>query len=482
MKIKPKFIIWLSLILLTSGITLNILINQVLIKNMEDNVKDSLLKLMKSSNEYVKYKLLINAPAFNEEGLKQESENIVKYISLNFQCDSQISNMQGYIIQKNEDSKFEDTIRKGTEEALKGNTVINLKYNNNSVIGILSYPLYMDSNYLGIVNITKNYDDIHGMYRKTIEIITLSEFFIFVIIFILAYVVASKITTPITSLTKVVKQVADGEFKVSIKVKGNDEVAMLSREFVNMKDKIKEQMLTIKQEKRKVENLEKSRTEFFNRVTHELKTPLTSIIGYSEMLLEEIVINEEFNKIALKRIHSESNRLNKLVLDLIEVSKGLSFVEEEKKSINMVILLNQICNDMSIKARKYSLQIDRDICEGEIFGRSNKIKELLINVIDNAIKYSVSGGKIIVRSKLSDSYYTLEVENKGEPIPEEIFNHVFDPFVKSEKNRDEQSRGLGLYICKEIVKEHNGELIIENGKTIITKIKIPAFVTKLATS
>ncbi|MDS0527406.1 HAMP domain-containing histidine kinase [Clostridium sp. SHJSY1] len=482
MKIKYKFIIGLSLILLSSGILLNIIINQVLIKNLENNVNDSLSKIMSSTKEYMKYKLLINAPEFNEEGLKQESSNIAKYISLNYQCDTQINNMHGDIIKKSGESRFEDTISRATSEAIKGNTVAILKYSNDSVVGILSYPLYIDNNYLGVINITKNYDDIYGMYKNTTRIITSTLICIFILIFILAYVVASKITTPITSLTKVVKQVAQGEFKISINIKSNDEVGILSREFINMKDKINEQMLTISQEKRKVENLEKSRNEFFNRVTHELKTPLTTITGYSEMLLDEMVADEEFKKIALKSIHSESNRLNKLVLDLIEVSKGLSFIEEEKKSINMAILLEQICNDMSIKARKYSLQINRDICEGEILGQNNKIKQLIINIIDNSIKYSINGEKIIVRSKLEDTYYILEVENRGEAIPEEIFNHIFDPFVKSEKTLDNQSRGLGLYICKEIVKDHNGELTIENGETIITKIKIPAFVANLVTS
>ena len=482
MKIKSKFILWLSLILLTLGITLNILINQVLIKNMENNVSDSLTKEMNSTREYIKYRLLINAPEFNEEGLKQESANIVKYISLNYQCDSQITDMQGDIIQDGGNSGFQDTIKKATEEAIKGNTIVNLKYRNNSITGILSYSLFMNNNNLGVVNIIKNYDDIYGEYRKTIQIITFSEIGVFVLIFILAYVAASKITTPITSLTKVVKQVGEGDFKVSIKIKGNDEVGILSREFINMKDKIKEQMLTIKLEKRKVENLEKSRNEFFNSVTHELKTPLTTITGYAEMLLEEIVVDDEFKKIALKSIYSESNSMNKLVLDLIEVSKGLSFVEEEKKSVNMDILLNQICNDMSIKARKYSLEINRDICKGAIWGQPNKIKQLIINIIDNAIKYSINGEKIIISSKLSEGYYLLEVENKGEPIPKEIFNNIFDPFVKSEKTRDDQSRGLGLYICKEIVKKHNGELIIENGEIILTKIKIPVFVAKLETN
>jgi len=193
---------------------------------------------------------------------------------------------------------------------------------------------------VGIIDLEKSYSDSYITYKKTIQFITLGEFLLFIFIFVLTLFITSKITRPITVLTKAVKQVGQGNYNVELKVKGKDEIGILSKEFINMKDKINEQIQTIKLEKEKVEKLEKGRRSFFNNVTHELKTPLTAISGYAEMLLEGIVEDEEFRKRANERIFLESERLHKLVLELISVAKGISSLEEEKSSIDMHKLLN----------------------------------------------------------------------------------------------------------------------------------------------
>jgi len=482
MKIGVKFTAGLSVILIALGLVLNILIRQALISNMESRINDSLKEIMNSTSEYIKYRLITNSSALNEEALSKEAGYIIKNLSMNYECNSEIRDMKGNIIENEGNKGLGETLKRGTESAIKGKAVVNLKYSNNSVNGILSYPIYINDSYIGIVNINKDYKLVYSAYANTVRFITVIEIAIFVLIFILAWFMTSRITKPITKLTKAVKEVSEGNYEGVIKVHGKDEVAVLSKEFVNMKDKIKEQIETIKLEKEKVEKLEKGRRNFFNGVTHELKTPLTAISGYAEMIIDDMVKDEEFNKRAVRRIYSESERLHKLVLDLIDVSKGLSSVDEEKVQVDMCRLLNQVCDDMSIKARKYSLEISRDVKAGSILGQVNKIKELIINIIDNAIKYSSDEDKIIVSSKVEDGYYKIEVINKAEPIPDEVYNNIFDPFVKCENGAEKHSRGLGLYICSEIVKEHNGEISIENGKFITTKVKIPSFVNKLETT
>ncbi|MGV2686314.1 histidine kinase, partial [Clostridium perfringens] len=150
--------------------------------------------------------------------------------------------------------------------------------------------------------------------------------------------------------------------------------------------KIQEQILDIEQEKEKVEKLALSRKIFFDTVTHELKTPLTSIIGYSEMILENVVDDEEFKKRAVSRIYSESQRLNTLVLEIIKISKGLSSINEEYVEYNIKELLQQVIADMSIKADKYNLNIIYNLEDSFLKIKANKIKEVFINLIDNAIK------------------------------------------------------------------------------------------------
>ncbi len=482
MKIKVKFTLALSIILIVLAVTINVLIRQVLISNMENNINASLKSVMNTTREYVKYRLVIKGLEVNEQGINEEAINIVKYISLNYQCDSQITDMKGNVVENNGNEGFEEVIKQGIDRAIEGKAVVNLKYRNNNIYGILTYPLYINDNYLGIVTINKDYKHVYSSYERAINFTTLVEVVVFLIVFVLIFLIISKITKPITKLTEAVKQVGEGNYNVSINIQSKDEVGILSNEFIKMKDKIQNQIQDIKLQKEKVEKLEVSRREFFNNVTHELKTPLTAISGYAEMLKDDLVKDEEFNKRAMERIYSESERLHQLVLELIDVSKGLSNIEEERKDIDMKVLLTEICDDMNIKAKKYSVEICRNIKEGKILGQNNRIRELIINIIDNAIKYSDNDEKIIINGEERDDYYNIEVINKGEPIPEELYNHIFEPFVKSKESMEKQSRGLGLYICSEILKEHNGYISIENGQLIKVIIKIPSVGNNLATN
>lgn len=474
MKIKYKFMLGLFLILAILGLTLNILVREVLNINMENNINNSLKDIMNNSREYVKYRLYSNSTYISEELLKQQGDYINNYISSNYKCDNQISDMQGNIIKGNISDEFKDIVLKQINEAQNEKSVLNLRYINRDLQGVVSYPAYIDGKYIGIITISKSYMDMYDFYRNSISLITFIELGVFVCIFLLAFFLTNKIIKPVINLTEAVKKVGQGDYSVPLKVNSGDEVGILSNEFINMKDKIKEQIRTIRLEKEKVEKLEEGRKRFFDNVTHELKTPLTVITGYADALRQEIVKDASFNKRANERIYYESQRLHEMVVELINVSKGDSQIEEEKSVIDMEIVLNEICEDMHIKANKYSLEILKDINKGSITGKINKIRELIINVIDNAIKYSLTEEKIYVKSFCEDNFYNIEIINKSEPISQEIFDFIFEPFIKSDNSREEESRGLGLYICSEIVKEHQGEIAIENGHEIKVKIKLPS--------
>lgn len=131
----------------------------------------------------------------------------------------------------------------------------------------------------------------------------------------------------------------------------------------------------MKKKKKKVEKLALSRKIFFDTVTHELKTPLTSIIGYSEMILENVVDDEEFKYRAIDRIHSESERLNTLVLEIIKISKGLSSIKDTYEDIDISEIINQTISDLSIKAEKYNLKINSNISKETVHFKPNKIKK-----------------------------------------------------------------------------------------------------------
>lgn len=471
MKIRYKFITGLIFILIVSMVVMNVAITNVLNSNMENGINNFLKQVMNSTHEYVKYTLVTNSTKDKKEALVEEGNYIIKHISLNYECKCDIRDINYKLIEGNVPEEFRSITKKSKEIVMDGKAVVDLKYKNNGVDAMLTYPIYIDNKYMGIVSIVKNYDTEYRNYKNTINIINIIELGTFIVIFIFLFLRTNKITEPITELTDAIKKLGYGDYDIYIAEHGKDEVAILAREFINMRDKIKEQIETIESEKNKVYKLEKGRKEFFNSVTHELKTPLTAISGYAELLLTGMVQDEEFDKRAIERIYSESDRLHKLVLELIDVSKGMCVIEEELKYIDIKELIIQSCNDMNIKANKYSLKIVQNISEGTVKAQQDKIRQVLINIIDNAIKYSYGGNEIYVNSYILDNKYVIEVINNSNPIPDEIFNNIFEPFIKS-SNDNKDSRGLGLYLCNEIIKEHNGEITIENGSLIKVKITL----------
>ncbi|GAE01101.1 sensor histidine kinase [Clostridium botulinum B str. Osaka05] len=471
MKIRYKFITGLIFILIVSMVVMNVAITNVLNSNMENGINNFLKQVMNSTHEYVKYTLVTNSTKDKKEALVEEGNYIIKHISLNYECKCDIRDINYKLIEGNVPEEFRSITKKSKEIVMDGKAVVDLKYKNNGVDAMLTYPIYIDNKYMGIVSIVKNYDTEYRNYKNTINIINIIELGTFIVIFIFLFLRTNKITEPITELTDAIKKLGYGDYDIYIAEHGKDEVAILAREFINMRDKIKEQIETIESEKNKVYKLEKGRKEFFNSVTHELKTPLTAISGYAELLLTGMVQDEEFDKRAIERIYSESDRLHKLVLELIDVSKGMCVIEEELKYIDIKELIIQSCNDMNIKANKYSLKIVQNISEGTVKAQQDKIRQVLINIIDNAIKYSYGGNEIYVNSYILDNKYVIEVINNSNPIPDEIFHNIFEPFIKS-SNDNKDSRGLGLYLCNEIIKEHNGEITIENGSLIKVKITL----------
>ncbi|ENK0556519.1 histidine kinase [Clostridium sporogenes] len=471
MKIRYKFITGLIFILIVSMVIMNVAITNVLNSNMENGINNFLKQVMNSTHEYVKYTLVTNSTKDKKEALVEEGNYIIKHISLNYECKCDIRDINYKLIEGNVPEEFRSITKKSKEIVMDGKAVVDLKYKNNGVDAMLTYPIYIDNKYMGIVSIVKNYDTEYRNYKNTINIINIIELGTFIVIFIFLFLRTNKITEPITELTDAIKKLGYGDYDIYIAEHGKDEVAILAREFINMRDKIKEQIETIESEKNKVYKLEKGRKEFFNSVTHELKTPLTAISGYAELLLTGMVQDEEFDKRAIERIYSESDRLHNLVLELIDVSKGMCVIEEELKYIDIKELIIQCCNDMNIKANKYSLKIIQNINEGTVKAQQDKIRQVLINIIDNAIKYSHGGNEIYVNSYILDNKYVVEVINNSNPIPDEIFNNIFEPFIKS-SNDNKDSRGLGLYLCNEIIKEHNGEITIENGSLIKVKITL----------
>ena len=473
MKIRVKFIFSILSIIITFGIILNLSIRHILIIRMETSIGNSLNEIMYSTREAIKYRLLATDLEYEKDSLVKESNYLNRYISSNFQCTVEISDTDGKILSENVDESFRELLNSGNKNAGSGAAIVNLKYEDKKLYGILSYPIFVNEDNLGVLSIIKDYSEVYGENNRMLLFITVVEGIILFFIFSLCFFIITKVTKPIITLTEGVKKVGQGDYSFYIYAHGNDEIAILSREFNSMKEKIKEQINTIKEEKHKVEKLEKSRKAFFDNVTHEMKTPLTAISGYAEMINDGMVKDEAFKKRAIERIYLESERLHHLIIELIEISKGLSYTTEEFKDIRIDKLIDEISDDMSIKAKKHSMKIIRNLESGVVSAQCNRIRELIINLIDNGIKYSKLQESLYINGKIEGKKYILEVESMSGVIPKEIYDHIFEAFIKSNKFSESESRGLGLYLCSEIIKDHGGSIDIINGEKVTVRVDMP---------
>ena len=219
--------------------------------------------------------------------------------------------------------------------------------------------------------------------------------------------------------------------------------------------------------------LDNMRKEFVANVSHELKTPLTSIKGYSETMLRSNLTKEQTEDFTLV-INKEANRMDKLVIDLLQLSK-FDYNKHNLKiaNFNLSDLAHDICRKMQMTAKqkehKFISHIEEKI---KIYADKGAIEQVITNIISNSIKYTVDGGTIEVTVGTKNDKAYVEVKDNGIGIPKKDLDRIFERFYRVDKARSRQmgGTGLGLSIVKEIVDLHEGEIDIqsieEEGTTI----------------
>ncbi len=213
--------------------------------------------------------------------------------------------------------------------------------------------------------------------------------------------------------------------------------------------------------------LEKMRQDFVANVSHELRTPVSSIKGYAETLLEGALEDKENARDFLKIIYSDSDRLAKLIDDLLDLTK----IESEKLKMELkpcVIspVVERVVSGVNKQAKDNLITIKMDIPREipNILADEVRIAQVLLNLIDNAIKYNKEKGFVIISAKDKDGFIQIDVSDTGVGIPEEDLPRLFERFYRVDKARSRElgGTGLGLSIVKHIIQEHQGEISVQS--------------------
>ena len=305
-------------------------------------------------------------------------------------------------------------------------------------------------------------------------------------ILILIFYLVRKILRPIFALTKAASEIKRGNLDVSVDHKGNDELAMLAESFNSMASSIKthiekQEELTAKLQNanKELNKKDKLKDEFVGIASHELRTPVQSILGFASLENNGQIDTKE----AYKGVLLEAYRLQQLTNDLLDVSRiesGISLTYAmEKVRINEIIL--DVVNGVKVSLKE-GVSIETKIGgngAGDIEGNNNKnnndieiyadksrITQAISNIVVNAVKFTDSG-TILVESSVSDDKERVEVKvsDSGRGIAEDILPNLFDKFVtKTLRNENKRGTGLGLYITKAIIDAHKGKIFAYNNK------------------
>ena len=305
-------------------------------------------------------------------------------------------------------------------------------------------------------------EEFYGAYRAIMfSLIGLTA----VIIFITSHMLTKSIVT----LSETTKKFAEGNYDSRAKVTGEDEIALLSEDFNNMADSLEEKMEELKDAVRRQE-------DFTASFAHELKTPLTSIIGYSDML-RRMEMSEEETAEAANYIYTQGKRLESLsfkLLELIVVGKQ-DFVIH---NLDVISLADEIEHTVNPVVTKEKIQFHIDMQEGYILGEKDLILSLFLNLIDNARKALSKGGQIWIEGHQDGDYYTVTVKDNGCGMPEEEIHKITEAFYMVDKSRARKQggAGLGMTLCNKIIEIHQGKWEIKSsigeGTTVV--VQIPA--------
>lgn len=283
----------------------------------------------------------------------------------------------------------------------------------------------------------------------------------------------------ITKISDAMQNISEGDLNVTVEVEGDDEFSSMAANLNKMVEDLKELM-------DKERESERTKNELITNVAHDLRTPLTSIIGYLELLSGEVKLEPEIQKKYINIAYVKTKRLEKLIEDLFGFTKmNYGKLSMHVGQVDVVKLLSQLLEEFypSFVDKNLSYELQSNVPVKVITADGNLLARLFDNLINNAIKYGADGKRIMVKLHADDEIVTVSVINYGYVIPADELPLIFNKFYRVEQSRSTNTggTGLGLAISKNIVDMHGGTITVTSdlsGTVFMVKLKVNFDVNK----
>ncbi|MDP5272710.1 sensor histidine kinase [Chengkuizengella axinellae] len=328
---------------------------------------------------------------------------------------------------------------------------------NESVVAV-STPLFEAEQPFAVLRFITSLENVnqtvYNIYAVSIGI----GLIILFIIFLVSITLAKSIAKPINELTLASEKIAKGNFQSKIKETYIDEIGTLAKTFNTMADELTKN--------------EKMKNEFISSISHEIRTPLTSIKGWSETISSGDLSDKQETMEGLHTIQDETERLIGLVEELLDFSRyQANSLTLNEKPFNLTALFKDVIFQMKTKTKDKHMKIrfhfDQDLL---MIGDKNRLKQVLINLLDNAIKYSLEETTIIIEIEENEQNVKFHIRDEGVGIDPSELPSVTKMFYQVDANQS--GTGLGLAICQKIIELHQGSLHIESKKNEGTTVTV----------
>ena len=325
---------------------------------------------------------------------------------------------------------------------------------------LVSLPITSGSFVQGLVLVSCEASEISSMWRDLSAIFLVTAAAVILIAAIISSVTSMRQSKPIKEIAAAARQFGHGELNVRVDVgKRRDEVGELADAFNAMADSLAKS--------------EQRRTEFIANVSHELKTPMTTIAGFADGILDGTIPPDKEQQY-LQVISSETRRLSRLVRSMLDLSRLQSDERAAQQQFDISETMLQVLVSLESKITAKNLEVDTQLPDNpvQVWGDQDAITQVCYNLLDNAIKFSPEGGTLSIAITTKGSKAYTSIRNQGETIAPEELPLIFDRFHKTDHSRsaDRDGVGLGLYIVKTILNSHKENITCtsENGETNFT--------------
>lgn len=465
--IRGKITIGIIIISIVVLIATNLFIWRIFGENLQDFIINDMDKI----RTIVLYEIKRQYPVINEKySLNNRNKlwSILNTVNRQYDIYLSMSYVEDDFRQFSGGLLDEESVGKIIEDSNKISSLLYIYNGRTKFYATYSYPIYIEGEYIGIFAFQKDYINEYNDYINLIKQIIIVQIILCIGMILVNFLWLKKTTSSLNTLLKGITSMGEGEFSNRLEATSNDEVAILIHHFNRMQEQILLQMEYLQLEKIKIEELEKTSRDFFNYATHEMKTPITSITGYTQLLQNGNLDKETIDR-AYNRIIAESERMHKMVQNMLIIARGKEIERYSSQYFNIKELLTQIIHEFDLVFHKKKIDINLQTDDIMVFAVKEEIRTIIINLIENGYKYSLDG-KLDILCKIKDNIY-LTIENKTIPIPTGIKENLFQPFTKyNYGNHKQVSSGLGLFICRELAEKNNAKIYCTTDKDKISFI------------